>query len=302
MRPESYISRLKDAARLLAYFAATILFGALAAPLLYWTAQALARNGIFPALAGYEFESFFHRALMLGAIAFIWPLLRWLDIKSRRDLGLEPNPQWLRAALIGFLLSSVPVILCEIFLVQRGLYSLRPSSSWLAALPLIGTAVVVPLIEEALFRGLFLGVLLRGLRPWPANLLGAVIFSIVHFLKAPDDTTTSVRWFSGFVSLSHSFDQFGEPMLVLGGFTTLLAIGVILGHARLRTRSLWMPIGLHAGWILTSQVFSKVARREIVALPWIGKNLLVGLVPLAVCFVSWALLQVWLNYGRSRDS
>jgi membrane protease YdiL (CAAX protease family) len=239
---------------------------------------------------------------MLGAIAFIWPLLHWLQVRSRRDLGLEPNPRWLRDVVIGFLLSSLPVILCEIFLVQRGLYSLRPGSSWLATPPLIGTALVVPLIEESLFRGLFLGVLLRGLRPWPANLLSAAIFSIVHFLKAPDDTTTSVHWFSGFVSLSHSFDQFGQPMLVLGGFSTLFAIGVVLAHARLCTRSLWMPIGLHAGWILASEVFSKIARREVVALPWIGKNLLVGLVPLAVCLVSWALLRTWLNYAGSRRS
>jgi membrane protease YdiL (CAAX protease family) len=293
---------LKDAARLLAYFAATILFGALAAPILFWAAQSLAAHGVFPALAEFEFESFFHRALMLGAIVFLWPLLRWLKVKSPRDLGLERNRRWLRDVIVGFVLSSLPVILCEIFLVQRGLYSMRAGFSWLAILPLIASAIFVPLIEEPLFRGLFLGVLLRGLRPWPANLLSAAIFSIVHFLKAPDQTTTTVRWFSGFVSLSHSFDQFGEPMLVLGGFTTLLAIGLVLGHARLNTRSLWLPIGLHAGWILASEAFGKIARREIVALPWIGKNLLVGLVPLAVCLLTWLLLRTWLRYAGARDT
>jgi membrane protease YdiL (CAAX protease family) len=293
---------LKDAARLLAYFAATILFGALAAPILFWAAQSLAEHGIFPALAKFEFESFFHRALMLGAIVFLWPLLRWLRIKGRRDLGLEPNRRWLRDIFIGFLLSSLPVILCEIFLVQRGLYSMRAGFSWIAILPIIGTAVIVPLIEESLFRGLFLGVLLRGLRPWPANLLSAAIFSIVHFLKAPDQTTMTVRWFSGFVSLSHSFDQFIEPMLVLGGFTTLFVIGIVLAHARLSTRSLWLPIGLHSGWILASEAFGKMARREVVALPWIGKNLLVGLVPLAICLLTWVLVRTWLRYAGSRDT
>jgi membrane protease YdiL (CAAX protease family) len=293
---------LKDAARLLGYFAATILFGALAAPILFWTAQALAANGIFPALAKFEFESFFHRALMLGAIAFLGPFLRWLRIKGRRDLALEPNRRWLRHLAIGFLLSSLPVILCEIFLVERGLYSMRAGFSWVAILPVIGTAVIVPLIEESLFRGLFLGVLLRGLRPWPANLLSAAIFSIVHFLKAPDQTTTTVRWFSGFVSLSHSFDQFREPMLVLGGFSTLFVIGIALGHARLGTRSLWLPIGLHAGWILASEAFGKMAQRQVVALPWIGKNLLVGLVPLAICLLTWVLLRTWLRYAGARKT
>ncbi len=293
---------MKDAARLLAYFAATILFGALAAPPLYWTAQWLAAHGVFPALARFEFESFFHRALILGALAFLWPFLRWLRVKGRRDLGLEPNEHWVRDLAVGFLLSAVPVLFCEIFLVQRGVYSMRPGQPWDEFLAVVPSAIVVPLIEEPLFRGLFLGVLLRGLRPWPANLISAAIFSIVHFLKAPDETTTSVHWYSGFESLGHSFDQFRQPMLVLAGFTTLFVIGMILAHARLRTRSLWAPIGLHTGWILASMAFGKIARREIVALPWLGKNLLVGLVPLAICLLSWVLLRTWLKYADVRDT
>jgi membrane protease YdiL (CAAX protease family) len=293
---------LKDAARLLAYFAATILFGALAAPLLYWAAQALAARGIFPALAGFEFESFFHRALFLGALAFLWPLLRWLRIKGRRDLCLEPNRHWGRDVTAGFLLSAVPVVLCEIFLVQRGIYSMKPGQPWDEFLAVLPSAIVVPLIEEPLFRGLFLGVLLRAFRVWPANLISAAIFSIVHFLKAPDETVTTVHWYSGFDSLGHSFDQFREPMLVLAGFTTLFVIGVILAHARLRTRSLWAAIGLHTGWILASMAFGKIARREIVAMPWLGKNLLVGLVPLAICLLSWVLLRTWLKYAGTRDT
>jgi uncharacterized protein len=287
---------------LLGYFVATILFGAIAAPLLFWAAQSLAAHGIFPALSQFDFESFFHRALMLGALLLLWPFLRWLRIKGPRDLGLAPNPRWLRDVAVGFLISGLPVVCCEIFLLQRGLYSMRGSSVWAALGYAAPAAIVVPLIEEALFRGLFLGVLLRGLRPWPANLLSAGIFSIVHFLKAPDQTSAVVQWNSGFVSLAHSFDQFGEPLLVLGGFATLFVIGVVLAHARLETRSLWLPIGLHAGWILSSSAFAKVARREIVALPWLGKNLLVGLVPLAVCLISWVLLRVWLRYASARDT
>ena len=284
----------------MAYFAGTILFGALAAPVLFWTAQALAARGVFPTLAEFDFESFFHRALLLGAVALLWPLLRWLEIKTRRDLALEPNPRWLRDVLVGFVLSGLPVLLCEIFLVNRGLYSMRSNVSPLAVAEVVPTAVVVSLIEEALFRGLFLGVLLRALRPWTANVVSAAIFSIVHFLKAPDQTTTSVHWFSGFVSLAHSLDQFSQPMLVLAGFTTLFVIGVALAHGRLRTQSLWLPIGLHAGWIFASEAFSKIARREVTALPWLGRSLLVGLVPLAVCLSSWVLLRIWLRYAERR--
>jgi membrane protease YdiL (CAAX protease family) len=293
---------LKDAARLLGYFAATILFGAVAAPILFWAAQWLAAHGIFPALATFDFEAFFHRALLLGALLFIWPFLRWLRVKGPRDLGLAPNRRWARDTAIGFLISALPVLCCGVFLVMLGNYTMRNHVAWDAVAALALTAAAVPLIEETLFRGLFLGVLLRGNRPLTAALLSSGIFSIVHFLKAPDQTTTSVVSTSGFVSLAHSFHQFRDPMLVLAGFTTLFLIGLILAHARLRTLSLWLPIGLHAGWIFASGAFNKIAHREIVALPWLGKNLLIGIVPLCVCLVSWILLGAWLRYAGTRES
>jgi membrane protease YdiL (CAAX protease family) len=291
---------LKDAARLLGYFAATILFGAIAAPFLFWAAQGLVARGIFPALAGFEFESFFHRALLLGALLFLWPFFRWLQVRGLRDLGLERNERWGRDIAIGFPISVLPVLGCGIILLALGNYSLRSSVPWQAVGMIALASVVVPLIEEALFRGLFLGVLLRSNRPATALLLSAGIFSIVHFLKAPDQTTTLVTWTSGFMSLAHSFDQFRDPMLVLAGFSTLFLIGVILAEARSRTRSLWLPIGLHAGWILASGAFNKIAHRESVALPWLGKNLLIGVVPLCVCLLSWVLLRTWLRYARPR--
>jgi membrane protease YdiL (CAAX protease family) len=177
----------------------------------------------------------------------------------------------------------------------------RTHVGWSALAAVTLTAVVVPLLEEFFFRGLFLGVLLRGNRPLTAVLLSSGIFSIVHFLKAPDQTTPSVTWTSGVTSLAHSLDQFAEPMLVLAGFTTLFLIGMILAHARLRTRSLWLPIGLHAGWIFASGAFNKVAHREIVAWPWLGGNLLIGIVPLCVCLVSWVLLGAFFKYAGTRE-
>lgn len=287
---------MKDAARLLGYFAATILFGALAAPVLYWGAQALAARGVFPALAAFDFESFFHRALMLSAILFLWPLLRLLRVRNPRDLGLLPNRHRTRDLTVGFLLSTAPLLFCGIGLLMLCIYRLRADVPWLAVASIALTAAFVPLIEESLFRGLFLGVLLRGNRPPVAALLSAGIFSIVHFLKAPDQTSTVVTWTSGFVSLAHSFDQFAEPLLVLAGFTTLFLLGLIMADMRLQTQSLWLPIGLHAGWIFAAGAFNKIAQREILALPWLGKSLQIGLVPLALGLLTWALLRVWLKY------
>jgi membrane protease YdiL (CAAX protease family) len=289
---------LKDAARLLGYFVATILFGALAAPGLFWAAQWTAGHGIFPALARFDFESFFHRALMLGGIVFLWPLLRSLRVKSPRDLGLVRNPHRARDWIAGFLLSAIPLLCCAVILVIAGIYRVRAEIAWGGVATVALTTAVVPLIEESLFRGLFLGVLLRGTRPVVAAGLSAAIFSIVHFLKAPDRTSPVVTWTSGFISLAHSFDQFGEPLLLLAGFTTLFLIGLILADARIQTRSLSLAIGLHAGWIFAAGAFNKIAQREVLALPWLGKSLQIGIIPLGVGLVSWALVRAWLKYAR----
>ena len=85
-------------------------------------------------------------------------------------------------------------------------------------------------------------------------------------------------------------------MLVSAAFTTLFLIGVILADARVRTRSLWLAIGLHGGWIFARGLFQALARREVVALPWLGKNLLVGIVPLALAGLTWILMRGWSKH------
>jgi membrane protease YdiL (CAAX protease family) len=293
---------LKDAARLLAYLVAVLLFGALAAPPLYWAAQALVARGILTFLGQFDFESFFHRALLLGALLFFWPLLRALRVRSWRELGLSRNPHAGNDAAVGFLMAAIPLALFGGVLIAVNVYSTRASIDVESMGQRILAALVVPFIEEPLFRGLILGVLLRAGSPVLATLLTSAGFSILHFLKAPENTSAVVTWTSGFASIANAFAQFTQPLLVLAGFTTLFLLGWILADARIRTRSLWLPIGLHAGWIFASALFNKIARREAEMLPWIGKNLLVGLAPLCLGLLTWALVRLWIKHVDHRVS
>ena len=281
------------------YFLGVVLLGAVLAPILFWTAQLLARNPSLGFLARFDFETFFHRALLVGAVVLVWPLIRWTEVRGLADLGLRPNRHRWRHVIAGVLAALVPLILCGLALVIVRVYSLRPTVS---LTPLAGTvlaAVFVPLIEETFFRGLVLGLLLRTRHEYFATFLSSAIFSILHFLKAPEGTSPVVTWSSGFQSIAHSLAQFSEPMLVVGGFITLFLMGWILADTRLRTASLWLGIGLHAGWILGNGVFSKIARRQLLLLPWLGRNLLVGLIPLAVLGLTWILVRLWLANERS---
>jgi membrane protease YdiL (CAAX protease family) len=178
----------------------------------------------------------------------------------------------------------------------------RGAINWTAVVKVAAAAAVVPIIEETFFRGLVLGVLLKTGRRYMSIFVTSALYSIVHFLKAPERTSEHVTWTSGFNSIAHAFVQFTDPLLVAAGFTTLFLIGWILADARLQTRSLWLPIGLHAGWIFTSGVFNKIARHDLIVLPWLGKNLLVGIVPLGVAGLTWLIMRGWLKYVDARNS
>src|SRR5205823_13985050 len=77
------LTALKDAVRLLVYLLATVLLGALLAPPLFWAAQWLIGHGWLTFLSRFDFETFFHRALLVAAAVLLWPLARSLSVRSR---------------------------------------------------------------------------------------------------------------------------------------------------------------------------------------------------------------------------
>ena len=290
---------MKDAARLAAYFIAIVVVGALLAPILFWSAQTLAAHGVFPFLAKYDFDTFFHRAILIAAVLLLWPLLRVSNVRGLADLGLAPNPHWGRDVGFGVLLSVIPLLFCGALLIALHVYSFRHVFVWPRLGKVLLAAISVPFIEETFFRGIVLGILLRTGRKLLSIVAVSALFAAVHFLKGSEWEPAIVTWTSGFQSIGDAFAGFGDPMMVLAAFATLFLIGCILADARVLTRSLWLPIGLHAGWIFASGTFNWLARGRMVALPWLGKNLLVGIIPLGLAAVTWIVMRLWLKHDRA---
>jgi uncharacterized protein len=290
---------LKDVIKLAAYFIATVVIGAILAPILFWSAQSLAAHGVFSFLAKYDFETFFHRALLVAAVLLLWPLLRVSNVRCLADLGLAPNSRWGRDLCAGAVVSVVPLLFCGVLLISLHVYAFRHSFAWPRFGKMLMASMAVPFIEEAFFRGIVLGVLLRTGRKYIAIFAVSVIFAAVHFLKAPDRTSEIVTWTSGFSSIARAFDGLGDPMMLASALATLFFIGWILADARVLTRSLWLSIGLHAGWIFGSGTFSLLARQRIPALPWVGKNLLIGIIPLGIAALTWVIMRIWVKYDHA---
>jgi membrane protease YdiL (CAAX protease family) len=289
---------LKDVIKLAAYLIATVFIGAILAPILFWFAQSLAAHSVFSFLAKYDFETFFHRALLVAAVLLLWPLLRVSHVQCLADLGIAPNSRWGRDLCAGAVVSVVPLLFCGVLLISLHIYAFRHSFAWPRFGKMLVASITVPFIEEAFFRGIVLGLLLRTGRKYMAIFAVSVIFAAVHFLKAPERTPDIVTWASGFNSIAHALDGIGDPMMLASAFGTLFVIGWILADARVLTHSLWLSIGLHAGWIFGSGTFSLLARHRIPALPWVGKNLLVGIIPLVVAALTWVIMRIWVKYDR----
>jgi len=287
---------LKDVAKLAAYFVGVVIVAALLAPILFWSAQSLAAHGLFSFLAKYDFETFFHRSVLIAAALLLWPFLHISHVRCMADLGLAPNPRWGHDLSAGILISVIPLLCCGALLVAFHVYAIRHAFAWPRLGKVLVASITVAFIEEAFFRGMVLGVLLRTGRKYMAIVAVSAVFAVVHFFKAPERTSAVVTWISGLNSIAHSFGRVGDPMMLASAFATLFLFGCILAVARVHTHSLWLPIGLHAGWIFAAGAFNRIAHRGMLELPWLGKNLLVGIIPLVIAGLTWLIMRNWLRY------
>ena len=288
--------------KILAYLLGTLCLGALLAPPLYWAGHAL--GGAWRAahwLVETDFQRFFDRAMFLAALLLLPLAVRALRIGGWRDLGLRPDPRgWTHAAL-GFVVAGGLLWLLGVALWGAGIYEPREGAvPWAALGGFLITALVVAAAEEAFFRGALLGLVGRTASPGAALVFVSALFAVLHFLKPPEHAVNMglIRWWSGFAFLPKTFWQWREPGLVLGGFTTLFVVALVLGYARLRTRALWLPIGLHAGWVFGLKSFAKVSRHPAPPNLWIGGDLLHGLGPVLVVVLTGAVVGAWLEQEK----
>ncbi|HEL7631668.1 TPA: CPBP family intramembrane metalloprotease [Stenotrophomonas maltophilia] len=199
-------------------------------------------------------------SLLDNALAVLVAVLLALLLRPRHmglaeSLGLRGNgmrgPLWV-------LLASLP---CWVGLAALG----RPNTA-LTALDATMLAVLFPLAEEILFRGLGFILLVKIVRgPWPLLALPqALLFGMVHWLGFGGFDGGGVALFVGAV-------------IALGGF-------VFAWLDRLDGNTLWCGLALHVSMNLAWNVFSL---DDAVALGWQATSLRIGTALLAVAVLAW---------------
>lgn len=215
------------------------------------------------------FNRVFDRLFMsLGIVLFFLfrPLLR---INSLNQLGFPASRRASRDLLAGFSIAwaSVGALLIAMSLSEIFVPYLRLSLSVAVerSLNALLAALTVAFLEEIFFRGLLFKGLLDDGRPVAAFLTANLFYSAIHFFKPGENISTPDAW-SGIRHLVYSFQPFLEPGALVPGLFGLFLMGIVLSYAFFQTHSLYLSIGLHAGWVFgikTIRVFGDYQRENL---------------------------------------
>jgi len=301
--------------KILLYFIGVAVIGALLSPPLFWGVEKLKPWAMEQGYLKYEikdgdkkatgslgfletdFGKISNRAHLITALLLFWPMFRSLKIRNVSMLGLEPNPHRWRHFAIGYGITLLVMTVLGLLLLKFGVYRMKDPPPWSGLIGITISGLVVATLEGWMFRGAFQGLFRQSLGKWGAVAMASGLFALVHFLKPPETPIQAehVNWLSGFALFPQRFVDFANPALLLGEFATLFLLAWVLGWTVLRTKSLWLGIGIHAAIVLGKFGFNRLTKRPKDMrdlLPWIGEDMAIGVIALGVVALIW--LIVWL--------
>lgn len=161
-------------------------------------------------------------AIVLIVATYKFVIVR-LGERPLDDLRAAGAPRGVGAGLLlGSLLFCAVVGIAALLGVYR---IVGPGDTHELAKDLIGMTILAAFTEELVVRGILFRWIEEFGGSWAALLVTSGLFGLIH-IENPNAT-----WFSS--------------------FAIAVEAGILLGGAYMLTRSLWMPMGLHAAWNFT---------------------------------------------------
>ena len=188
--------------------------------ILCFTVGMLIAQYVVPPIPGFTTPMKFDLVSIVLLIIAYELVIRRLGERPRDDYR---DPAWLRhlglGLAAGLLIFSVAVAVAA----ALGVYRITGQGDFTDLLPAFVASALFPAVsEELLFRGILFRWIEEFGGSWAALLLTSLFFGGAHLMN-PHATTIAAAGIA-------------------------LEAGVMLGAAYMLTRSLWLPMGLHAAW------------------------------------------------------
>ena len=219
--------QLRSGWRLAIFAVAFIISVQLTHIVLLWVLSAFLRRSIYDVANSNWSIVAGHGSILFSALVLGWACGALLEELPFRALGCAPHRGWLRNLAAGSLIGAASLLLAAfVTALTRGTqFKFDPAGGGSITKTLtfsFGIFVFAAAAEEILFRGYPLQTLTRANLAWLGVLLTSVPFAAVHL---------------------------NNPHAVPGfTFVNTALAGIWLAVAYLRTRSLWLPLGLHWSW------------------------------------------------------
>jgi membrane protease YdiL (CAAX protease family) len=226
----------------------------------------------------------FHLYKIMSRVVLISVLVLFLNYKYRfgfqsiKDLGLEFNAKWWKLVLLGFVLGIISIGIILLIMLSNSIRFIVSDISYLGwirnIIQYLFAGFLIAFFEELIFRGFIFQSLLKDSGMVGPVFFTNILYSIVHFMKPSSLDYISV------LSLFSSIDalpKFFSPVIL--NFTNiwpslvgLFLVGAVLSAAYLRTKSLALPIGLHAGWVMAIKSISITTDSTTSGIFWMSGN------------------------------
>lgn len=231
--------------KIVAFLVLALILGGVLSPfinlLLYWLLQPLRWLGLPERLLSDlrltgKFEWVTTQFSFVPALLIASLVMTRFEHRPIASLGLSLHPGWLKEFALGIILACVAVIPASLLLhflapyipIQSPTHEMEmkdprtyistPADWFTVGIVLALLILFLAAFEELIFRGYLFQTLMAAIGQWPTILATSSIFAVVHFV-------------------TH-----GVSAIIAAGI-----LGWIMALLYLRSRSLWIAVGFHAG-------------------------------------------------------
>lgn len=167
----------------------------------------------------------FQVAGIIIMIFAVWLVLRLIDKKRLKDIGLINIKKGFKHLCLGLLFGAVSMTIIFFVLLATKNIELtnslaKPQFSWSILWGFV-LFIFVGLNEELFSRGYCMMVLNQTGKKWVPIVISAVIFSAMHL---------------------------GNPNLKILGLINIFLVGILFSYMVIKTNNIWMAIGYHITW------------------------------------------------------
>ena len=227
------------------------------------------------ALGSYSAGKIARRVFMIAGILGLASQWKRLSLPSPSLIGFAPHRGAVRNLLVGAAVGygSLGLVCVGMLYASYRYYSGDDSwATWFTRIPAAAVAAaLIAVLEEYLFRGVLLSALRRRFSAVWAVAFCSLIFGSLHFFtgKGAAYDPATLHWYTGFVVAGNLLaGMVGELDAV--AFTGIFLVGTVLCIAAVRTKSLYLSIGLHFGWVFCIKTLVRSFKRVGESNIWFG--------------------------------